>query len=266
MQNVWDAKGCLCSDKFQAGKENLCQANIAALSLVGNTFAKLLCTVHLEIDDKMETLHKNYTTIHYFRVGTIEVQLCNLYGDGLLQWGICYHPPFSKSWQRNVAEKMRKGDSTVQIVSQKMKWSCLDYEAMIGLRKKKRQKKRPSGGALLLTKALLRSIMLVKLLGTDNKNAQQKRAVAAMLTKSNLNGMDWLWRKFFNSEYPLPQKQIKQLIRDKKLIDSFFDSRIPLDTRRRTVAQEGGFLGFLLPLITKDTVPLVGLVAHKLFG
>ena len=143
---------------------------------------------------------------------------------------------------------------------------------MIGLRnekqmrKKKRQKKKSTGGALLPTEALLHSMMLAKLLGRDNKNAQQKRAIAVMLTKSNMNGMGWLWKKFLNSKYPLPQKQIKQLIREEKLIDSFFNSRIPLDMRRRIVAQEGGFLGFLLPLITKVAAPLAGSVDHKLFG
>ena len=137
---------------------------------------------------------------------------------------------------------------------------------MIGLRderqkgkKKKRQKKKKSpGGVLPMTKALLHSMMLAKLLGRDNKNAQQKRAIAATLTKSNMNGMGQLWKTFLNSKYPLPRKQIKQLIRNKKLIDSFFDARIPLDTRRRIVAQEGGFLGFLLPLISKVAAPLVG--------
>ena len=150
-----------------------------------------------------------------------------------------------------------------------MKWSRSDYEAMIGLRKeknKKRQKKKLTSGALHATKALLHSMMLAKLLGRDNKNAQQKRAIAAMLSKSDMNGMGRMWKKFLNSKYPLSKKQIKQLIRDKKLIDSFFDTRIPLNTRRRIVAQEGGFLGFLLPLITKVAVPLVGSVAHKLFG
>ena len=76
-----------------------------------------------------------------------------------------------------------------------MKWSRSDYEAMIGLReerqkrKKKRQKKKSTGGVLPMTKTLLHSMMLAKLLGRDNKNAQQKRAIAAMLTKSNMNGM-----------------------------------------------------------------------------
>ena len=67
-------------------------SNIAASSPVGNTFAPLLRTVHLEIDDKMETLHKNYTTIHYFPVrtsefDTVEVQLCNVYGDNMVFYG-----------------------------------------------------------------------------------------------------------------------------------------------------------------------------------
>ena len=67
-------------------------SNIAAPSPVGNTFALLLHTVHLEIDDKMETLHKNYTSIHYFPVctsefDTIEVQLCNVYGDDMVFYG-----------------------------------------------------------------------------------------------------------------------------------------------------------------------------------
>ena len=56
-----------------------------------------------------------------------------------------------------------------------MKWSRSDYEAMIGLRKekkKKRQKKKPTSGVLHATKALLHSMMLAKLLGRDNKNAQ----------------------------------------------------------------------------------------------
>ena len=151
-----------------------------------------------------------------------------------------------------------------------MKWSRSDYEAMIGLRKekkkKKRQKKKPTSGALHATKALLHSMMLAKLLGRDIKNVQQKRAIAATLSKSDMNGMGRMWKKFFNSKYPLPKKQIKQLIRDKKLIDLFFDTRIPLNMRRRIVAQEGEFLGFLLPLITKIAAPLVGSVAYKLFG
>ena len=63
-----------------------------------------------------------------------------------------------------------------------MKWSRSDYAAMIGLRKekkkKKRQKKKPTSGALHATKALLHSMMLAKLLGRDNKNAQHVTFIA----------------------------------------------------------------------------------------
>ena len=64
-------------------------SNIAPSSPVGNTFAPLLHTIHLEIDDKMGTLHKNYTTIHYFpmrtsELDTIKIQLCNVYGDNMV--------------------------------------------------------------------------------------------------------------------------------------------------------------------------------------
>ena len=67
-------------------------SNITASSPLGNTFAPLLRTVHLEIDDKMETLHRNYTTIHYFPVhtsefDTVEVRLCNVYGDNMVFYG-----------------------------------------------------------------------------------------------------------------------------------------------------------------------------------
>ena len=97
----------------------------------------------------------------------------------------------------------------METVPEKMKWSQSDYETMIGLRKerqkkkKKRQKKKPTSGGLHTTKALLHSMILAKLLGRDNKNAQQKRAIAATLTKSNMNRMGWLWKKFLNSKYPL---------------------------------------------------------------
>ena len=82
-------------------------SNIAASSPVGNTFAPLLCTVHLEIDDKMETLHKNYTSIHYFPVrtsefDTIEVQLATCMG---ITWSSTVVSPLSFSIFEKLAKK-----------------------------------------------------------------------------------------------------------------------------------------------------------------
>ena len=67
-------------------------SNVAESSPVGDVFAPLLRTVHLEIDEKMETLHKMFSPIHYYPVRTsdfsmIEVQLTNVYGDDMVFYG-----------------------------------------------------------------------------------------------------------------------------------------------------------------------------------
>ena len=66
--------------------------DVAESSPVGNVFAPLLRTVHLEIDEKMDTLHKMFSPIHYYPVRTsdfslIEVRLSNVYGDDMVFYG-----------------------------------------------------------------------------------------------------------------------------------------------------------------------------------
>ena len=137
------------------------------------------------------------------------------------------------------------------------KWTRADYQAMIGLKKK--TKRDMNKMRRKLNKSHLQSVMLANLLGKNNKNAQQRRAIASTLSKSQMNGMGIIWKKFLTSQYPLPNRQIKQLIRDKKLIDSFFNARIPTETRRKILTQKGGILPFLLPLAAKAVVgPLLG--------
>ena len=136
------------------------------------------------------------------------------------------------------------------------KWTRSDYEAMIGLKKKKRKGnlKREK-----LNKSHLQSAILANLMGNNNKNVPQRRAIASTLSKSQMNSMGIIWKKFLTSQYPLPNRQIRQLIRDKKLIDSFFNARIPTETRRTVLTQKGGILPFLLPLAAKAVVgPLLG--------
>ena len=134
------------------------------------------------------------------------------------------------------------------------KW-IMDYEAMIGLKKKRKRK----GNLKKLNKSHLQSAVLANLMGNNNKNVPQRRAIASTLSKSQMNGMGVIWKKFLTSQYPLPNRQIKQLIRDKKLIDSFFNARIPTETRRKILTQKGGILPFLLPLAAKAVVgPLLG--------
>ena len=135
------------------------------------------------------------------------------------------------------------------------KWTRSDYEAMIGLKKKRKRK----GNLKKLNKSHLQSAVLANLMGNNNKNVPQRKAIASTLSKSQMNGMGVIWKKFLTSQYPLPNRLIKQLIRDKKLIDSFFNARIPTETRRKILTQKGGILPFLLPLAAKAVVgPLLG--------
>ena len=131
------------------------------------------------------------------------------------------------------------------------KWTRSDYEAMIGLKKKKRKGNLKRGK---LNKSHLQSAILANLMGNNNKNVPQRSAIASTLSKSQMNSMGIIWKKFLTSQYPLPNRQIKQLIRDKKLIDSFFNARIPTETRRKILTQKGGILPFLLPLAAKAVV------------
>ena len=67
-------------------------SDVAESSPVGNIFAPLLRKVHLEIDEKMDTLHKMFSPIHYYPVRTsdlrvIVVRLTNVYGDDMVFYG-----------------------------------------------------------------------------------------------------------------------------------------------------------------------------------
>ena len=67
-------------------------SDIVESSPVGNAMALIMCTVHLEVDGTMQTLHRKYTAIHYFPVRTsildmIEVHLANVYGEDMEFYG-----------------------------------------------------------------------------------------------------------------------------------------------------------------------------------
>ena len=81
------------------------------------------------------------------------------------------------------------------------KWTWSDYEAMIGLKKKKRKGNLKRGK---LNKSHLQSVMLANLIGNNNKNVPQRRAITSTLSKSQMNGMGIIWKKFLTSQYPLP--------------------------------------------------------------
>ena len=66
-----------------------------------------------------------------------------------------------------------------------------------------------------------------------------------------MTGMGRVWKNFMSFHYPLSQKQIKQLVRDRQLIKSIFNPKLPLDTRRRILKQKGGLFPALFSIAAK---------------
>ena len=67
-------------------------SDIVESSPIGIAMAPIMCTVHLELDGTMQTLHRKYMALHYIPVRTsipdmIEVHLANVYGEDMEFYG-----------------------------------------------------------------------------------------------------------------------------------------------------------------------------------
>ena len=132
-------------------------------------------------------------------------------------------------------------------------WTRNDYLAAIGRMRGRtsRKKNRRSKKKRLAAKDVLEGVMLGHMLGKNNKNPVQKRALIDTMSSSQMTGMGKVWKAFMSTHYPLPQKQIKQLVKDKHLIGSIFNPKIPVETRRRVLNQKGGIFPALFPIAAK---------------
>ena len=115
----------------------------------------------------------------------------------------------------------------------------------------KKRKKRVRRAPLMSGKKIVEAVMLGHMLGKNNKNAVQKNAILDMMSSFQMTGMGRVWKNFMSSHYPLPQKQIKQLVRDRELIKSIFNPKLLLDTRRHILKQKGGLFPALFPIAAK---------------
>ena len=115
----------------------------------------------------------------------------------------------------------------------------------------KKRKKRVRRVPQMNGNKIMEAVMLSHMLGKNNKNAVQKNAILDMMSSSQMTGMGRVWKNFMSSHYPLPQKQIKQLVRDRQLIKSIFNPKLPLDTRRHILKQKGGLFPALFPIVAK---------------
>ena len=80
--------------------------------------------------------------------------------------------------------------------------------------------------------------MLGHMLGKSNKNPHQKRALINTMSSSQMSGMGRVWKAFMSTWYPLPQRQIKQLVKDKQLISSIFNPKIPVANSKTSAEPE----------------------------
>ena len=147
------------------------------------------------------------------------------------------------------------------------KLTCDYYENLIniydnrmksGPKKNYRSKKHKWGGSLVHPE----SVMLAHLMSSANRNTKQRQAVVDSLNESQVRHIGRLLKHVLNAKRKLPKNQIKQLIRDRNLIDAIIMGKGTLSTRKNISKlkmrnQKGGFLGALLPVALSLAGPAI---------
>lgn len=117
-------------------------------------------------------------------------------------------------------------------------------------------KKRGGGNVLPET------VMLAHLMSSANRNVKQRQAVVDSLNENQVRHVGKLLKKVLNTKRKLPKNQIKQLIRDRNLINALIKGQGTVSTRKKilklkTKNQKGGFLGALLPVAMSLAGPAI---------
>lgn len=140
-----------------------------------------------------------------------------------------------------------------------------DYEELIGLKagrgKRKKWGKRSlkGGGGKKTRSHLPEAMMLAHMMSKTNKNAKQRKAIVDSLNATQMRDVGHLVRGVLNVRRKLPEKQINQLIRDRKFIDAIVKGKGALSTRKKILSdQRGGFPGILFPLAAQLAAPVIG--------
>ena len=133
----------------------------------------------------------------------------------------------------------------------KRKLTRKDYESLIKMGKKR-------GGGNVLPE----TVMLAHLMSSANRNVKQRQAVVDSLNENQVRHVGKLLKKVLNTKRKLPKNQIKQLIRDRNLINALIKGQGTVSTRKKilklkTKNQKGGFLGALLPVAMSLAGPAI---------
>lgn len=107
-------------------------------------------------------------------------------------------------------------------------------------------------------------VMLSQMLA--RRKGKSRHALIDGLTNSQMNGIGKAFGKFLRLQKKLPDKRIKQLIRDQQLVNAIVQGHGPLRTRKKILKQKGGFLPAILPMAAKMLGPMLlpGLMKNML--
>ena len=138
-----------------------------------------------------------------------------------------------------------------------------------GMKKNRYYSKKRTGGSIVQPE----TVMLAHLMSSANRNVKQQQAVVDSLNENQVCQIGKFLKQILNAKHKLPRNQIKQLIRDRNLIDAIITGRGSLSTRKnilklKTKNQKGKFLSALLPValsLAGPTIKGLGSVFKKIF-
>ena len=170
------------------------------------------------------------------------------------------------SWRNRDTERKKKKKGrrqTTNMPPRRRKLTRSDYEELIGLKagrgKRKKWGKRSLKGGGKTRSHLPEAMMLAHMMSKTNKNAKQRKAIVDSLNATQMRDVGHLVRGVLNVRRKLPEKQINQLIRNRKFIDAIVKGKGALSTRKKILSdQRGGFPGILFPLAAQLAALVIG--------
>ena len=78
-----------------------------------------------------------------------------------------------------------------------------------------------------------KTVMLAHLMSSANRNIKQRQAVVDSLNENQVHQIGKFLKQILNAKHKLPRNQIKQLIRDRNLINAIIPQRGSLSTRKK---------------------------------
>ena len=138
-----------------------------------------------------------------------------------------------------------------------------------GMKKNSYYSKKKTRGSIVQPE----TVMLAHLMSSVNRNDKQQQVVVDSLNENQVRQIGKFLKDILNAKHKLPRNQIKQMIRDRNLIDAIITGRGSLSSRKnllklKTRNQKGEFLSALLPVALSSAGPIIkglGSIFKKIF-